>query len=311
VPTARPALILTAGLGTRLRPLTSVRAKPAIPVNGVPMVRRIIASLAAAGVTELVLNLHHLPETLARLVGDGRDLGVTARYSWEPVILGSAGGPRRALPLIGADTFFIVNGDTLTNVDLRAMAAAHDASGALVTMALVENHEPDRYGGVLIDAGGGVTGFARKGPAAKHSFHFVGVQIAHAAAFRDLPDGEPINSVGRVYDELVARQPGSIRGFMSRASFADVGTPADYMRTSLDCAAAESGGILRAGRGSVVDPAATLTRTIVWDDVTVGAGCVLEECIVTDGVRVPPGSSFRKQILVSGGAGQFAASFYD
>src|SRR5579863_10125505 len=99
------ALVLTAGLGTRLRPLTTVRAKPAIPVAGVPLIRRIVAWLASQRVTHLVLNLHHLPETLTRVVGDGGDLGVRVRYSWEqPRVLGSAGGPRLALPIVGRST---------------------------------------------------------------------------------------------------------------------------------------------------------------------------------------------------------------
>src|SRR5882724_8601582 len=110
----RHALVLTAGLGTRLQPLTSVRAKPAIPVAGEPLVRRIITWLSGQGVTELVLNLHHLPHTLTTVVGDGGDLGVRVRYSWEqPLVLGSAGGPRHALPMISSnDAFFLVNGDT-------------------------------------------------------------------------------------------------------------------------------------------------------------------------------------------------------
>jgi mannose-1-phosphate guanylyltransferase len=79
----RRALVLTAGLGTRLRPLTDVRAKPAIPVAGEPMIRRIIRWLVARGVADLVLNLHHLPETLTAVVGGGGDLGARVRYSWE------------------------------------------------------------------------------------------------------------------------------------------------------------------------------------------------------------------------------------
>src|SRR5204863_118004 len=171
----RHALLLTAGLGTRLRPLTSVRAKPAIPVGGEPMVRRIIAWLAANGVIDLVLNLHHLPHTLTAVVGDGSDLSANVRYSWEqPVVLGTAGGPRHALPLIGARTFLIVNGDTLTDVDLAAMGDAHAASGALVTLALVRNAEPHRYGGVLLDAQGAVTAFVPRGPSSQGSYHFIG-----------------------------------------------------------------------------------------------------------------------------------------
>src|SRR5450759_5100656 len=114
----RHALVLTAGFGTRLRPLTDVRAKPAMPVAGEPMIRRIVAWLASHGIADVVLNLHHRPETLTAVVGDGSDLGVRARYSWEqPRVLGSAGGPRLALPIIGAETFFIINGDTLTDLD--------------------------------------------------------------------------------------------------------------------------------------------------------------------------------------------------
>src|SRR5213078_3877622 len=110
----------------RLRPLTDVRAKPAIPVAGRPMIRRIAAWLVSQGVDDLVVNLHHRPETLTAVLGDGHDLGARVRYSWElPRILGSAGGPRLARPIVGAGTFFIINGDTLTDVDLRDTAAAH------------------------------------------------------------------------------------------------------------------------------------------------------------------------------------------
>ncbi len=158
------ALVLAAGLGTRLRPLTFVRAKPAVPVAGEPIVRRIIAWLARQHVTDLVLNLHHLPETITALVGDGSDLGVRVRYSWEqPEVLGSAGGPRHALPIIGSDTFFIVNGDTMTDLALEPLADAHQKSGALVTMALVPNREPDRYGGVTLTADGSFSGFVGRG----------------------------------------------------------------------------------------------------------------------------------------------------
>src|SRR5450759_5358596 len=94
-----PALVLTACFGTRLRPLTDVRAKPAMPVAGEPMIRRIVSWLASHGIVDVVLNLHHRPETLTAVIGDGSDLGVRARYSWEqPRVLGSAGGPRLALP---------------------------------------------------------------------------------------------------------------------------------------------------------------------------------------------------------------------
>src|SRR5262245_23867127 len=161
------ALLLAAGLGTRLQPLTQVRAKSAIPVAGEPIARRIASWLSSNGVTNLVVNLHHLPATITRVLGDGGDLGCRLRYSWEqPLVLGSAGGPRQALPILGVETFLIINADTLTDVDLPRLAETHRRTGALVTLALIPNRQPLRYGGVCLDDEGVVTGFVPRGPAA-------------------------------------------------------------------------------------------------------------------------------------------------
>jgi len=228
----RHGLILAAGLGTRLRPLTLERAKPAMTIGGVPIIRRVITWLAREGVTDVVVNLHHLPETITSVVGDGSDMGVRVRYSWEqPAVLGSAGGPRHALPIIGAPTFFIVNGDTLTDLPLRGLAEAHAATSALVTMALTPNREPDKYGGVRMADDGQISGFVGRGPQAAGSYHFIGVQIASAEVFADLTDGEPINSTHGVYDALIASTPGSVRGYLCQAAFWDIGTPEDLART--------------------------------------------------------------------------------
>jgi NDP-sugar pyrophosphorylase family protein len=305
-----PALVLTAGLGTRLRPLTLVRAKPAVPIAGEPLVRHIIRWLRRAGISDLVLNLHHLPETIASVVGDGSDLDVHVRYSWEqPAVLGSAGGPRRALPLVtqrGDGTFLIVNGDTLTDVDLPALIAAHQASDALVTMALVPNDQPQKYGGAVLDAESRVTGFVRAGTSAASpraarfgapgSYHFIGVQVAEPAAFEAVPDHTAINSVGDVYDRLVARRPGAIRGFVTHAAFWDVGTIADYWTTS----SALGGSTPAQGRNPRVAPTARIESSILWDDVEVGEHAVLEECIVTDGAVVPDGARYRRAVLRAG-----------
>lgn len=223
-------LVLAAGLGTRLRPLTLDRAKPSMPIGGIPIIRRIITWLAREGVRDLVVNLHHCPATITAVVGDGSDMGARVRYSWEqPDVLGSAGGPRRALPIIGAPAFFIVNGDTLTDLAIAPLAAAHESSGARVTMALVRNREPERYGGVRIDEGGRMLGFVPRGSTAP-SYHFIGVQAARADVFADLADGVPANVHG-VYEQLIASNPGSIRGYVCEAAFWDIGTPDDYAAT--------------------------------------------------------------------------------
>jgi NDP-sugar pyrophosphorylase family protein len=267
-----------------------------VPVNGEPLVRRIIRSLAAQGISDLVLNLHHRPASITAAVGDGSDLGVRVRYSWEQPVLGSAGGPRHALPLLASPgarpTILLVNGDTLTDAPLGALLTEHGASGAAVTMALVRNPRPDKYGGVTVSGDGWVTGFTRRGVSAE-SFHFIGVQAAQADVFAGLEDGVPAESVSGRYRELMAGDPRSVRAFISESSFQDIGTPLDYLDTSLQLAGREGDRLARGARTRVA-PSAVLTRTAVWDDVMIGEGARLTECIVCDGARVPDGAHYTR-----------------
>jgi mannose-1-phosphate guanylyltransferase len=268
-----------------------VRAKGALPVAGEPLVRRILRWLAAAGVEDAVLNLHHLPHTLTAVVGDGSDLGVRVRYSWEVPVLGSAGGPKRALPLLGASRFLIVNGDTLTNLDVAALLADHERSGALVTMAVVPNSEPDKYSGLAVGEDGGVTHVVPRG-SAEPSFHFFGVQIVDAAALASVPEGVRYETVRTLYPALIAARRGSVRAFRSDAEYFDIGTPSDYLDSSLRIGRRE-GLALGVGQRARIAADARVERSILWDDVVVEAGVLLKECIVADGARVPADTSWQ------------------
>jgi NDP-sugar pyrophosphorylase family protein len=295
------ALVLAAGLGTRLQPLTLARAKAAAPVDGEPLVRRTIRWLGDHGLHDLVINLHYKPESITAVVGDGSDLGARVRYSFESPVLGSAGGPRHALPLLlsGSDerTCVLVNGDTLTTVDLAAMIEQHRRSGAAVTMALIPNPRPDKYGSVLLDGQQAVTGFTRRGAA---GFHFIGPQVIEVDAFMSLPDGVPSETVLGLYPQLLAGRRGSVMGFVSDAAFKDIGTPADLLQTSLDLAAADGRpDCPNRGRGVRVAPTAAVSRSVLWDDVTIGDGAQLYECVVADGVTIPDGASYRHSAIAN------------
>ena len=281
-----PALVLTAGLATRLRPLSFVRAKAALPIGDLAIIQRILRWLAGHGIDEAVLNLHHLPHTITRIVGDGAAERVRVRYSWEMPVLGSAGGPRRALPLLDSPTFLIVNGDTLTNVDVGRLIDAHHRSGAFITMAVIPNTEPAKYGGVVADDRGGVTGFTRAG-SPEPSFHFIGVQVVEGAAFASLPDNMPAESVKDLYPRLLDARPGSIRAFITDAEFFDIGTPQDYFDTCMKFRAKEMGEPIESRSPS---PESRFEDCILWDDVQVDPRAQLRRCVVTDGVRVPAGS---------------------
>ncbi|HJR59376.1 MAG TPA: NDP-sugar synthase [Vicinamibacterales bacterium] len=296
-----PALVLTAGLGTRLRPLTDVRAKGAVPVNGEPLAGRVARWLAAHGFIDQVFNLHHHPSTVTACLGDGSGFGARVRYSWEQPVLGSAGGPRHALPLLtddGGTRFLIVNGDTLTDVDLDAVLHRHEDSGALVTMALIPNPAPEKYGGVGVTADGFVSGFTRPG-AAPESRHFIGVQVAEARAFASLADGVRHESVNALYPELMRQSPRAVAAYVSSASFSDIGTPGDCHRTSLALARREGDHLVSAT--ARVAASAVLERTALWDDVTVEDGVRLTDCIVGDGARVREGLAFAQCAIVPAG----------
>jgi mannose-1-phosphate guanylyltransferase len=283
-PAPAAALLLTAGLGTRLRPLTRDRAKPALPVAGITLVERLIERVRHAGVSNLLLNLHYRPDTITAVVGDGSGLGVRVRYSWEVPLLGSGGGPRRAFGLVPDDRLWLVNGDTFTDVDLAAMAADHARSDALVTMALIPNPAPEQYGGVVVNDDGVVTAFVPRG-APGPTWHFVGVQIAERDTFASLPDGKPADSVGPLYRALIAGRYGSVRAFRSDASFIDIGTPRDY----LDACLAMAGARLVTGARFEASPSADLDACVVWDDVRIGARARLRRAVIGDSVVLPDG----------------------
>ena len=188
------------------------------------------------------------------------------------------------------------------------MIRDHQARGALVSMALIPNPRPDKYGGVLLDDRRAITAFTRRGtPGA--SYHFIGPQVVDASVFADLPDGVPAESVLEVYPRLMRDRPGSVVGFVGDWRFRDIGTPADLLATSLALAAADGRPDRpRWGRRVVVDPSARVTRSVLWDDVTVGAGAVLEECVVADGVVIPPGAQYAHSAIVASADGLVVAA---
>jgi mannose-1-phosphate guanylyltransferase len=289
-------LVLTAGVGTRLDPITRLVAKPAVPLGGATLIERVLRWLEREGVRDVVLNLHHRPETIAAIVGDGAHLGLRVRYSWEqPRILGSAGGPRHALPLLAGTPLFVINGDTLCETPLAPMIAAHRASGAAVTMALVPNPAPDHYNGVALDVDDRVRGFVPKGPAARGTWHFIGIQVAERALFAPLADGVAAETVAGLYRDLVAKDAGLVRGWRVSEPWIDVGTPRDYLEAAL---ALSPGAASSVAAGASVAASARLTSSLVWPGATVLDDAVLDGCIVAGEVTVPRGYRARDSVLV-------------
>jgi mannose-1-phosphate guanylyltransferase len=280
-----PAVVLAAGLGTRLDPLTRLVAKPAVPIGDGTLIERVLEWLARSGVRDVVMNLHHRPETLTAVLGDGAHLGMRLRYSWEDPVLGSAGGPARALSLLSTGRLLVVNGDTLCPVDIDLMSGAHERSGADVTLAVIPNPDPERYNGLLLDDDDFVRGRILKGADAHDSWLFVGVQIAEADVFSAVDTTVASDTIPGLYLQMAMERAGSVRAWRADLPFVDVGTPIDYLHTAVRSALS----------GTTPDG---LTRCVVWPEARIGAGVTLEDCIVAGRVSVPAGFSASRSILV-------------
>ncbi len=290
-------LVLCAGLGTRLRPLTERVPKPAMPVGGIPLVRYTLGLLAHAGVERAVVNVHHLPEEMARVaLGAASELGLPLAVSHEPVIAGTGGALREARALLlPAREVVVVNGDVLFDVDLAAVLAAHRASGAFATMVLAPMPPGASYAAVEADASLRVRRIAgRFGPggAGLTSWHFTGVHVVSGGLLSRVA-AEPFElDVNRhVYPPLM--EEGAVRGVVVRGYWNDLGTPSRYLAAHEELLAGEvplarfhgadpraglrqrAPGVFVGGGAAVAPGAVLLPPLLVGAGVTLGEGAVV------------------------------------
>jgi len=226
------ALVLAAGLGTRLRPLTNVWPKPALPLLGQPLLRYTLGVLARAGVTDVGLNTHHLAEVMARVATEEAArfaMKLTLRH--EPVIQGTAGGIRGLRGVVEDEDVFVVwNGDALFTPELPTLLAEHRASGALATLLLLPMPPGASFASVDVDARGWVRRIAGRGPGGDNlqPWHFSGVHLLSPRVFSAMSESGPEDINRDVYPRLLA-QGAHIRGVVVHAAWNDVGTPERYL----------------------------------------------------------------------------------
>ncbi len=224
------ALILAGGLGTRLRSVVSDRPKPMAFVGGIPFLERLIRRLASQGVEEVILCVGYLWERILEAFGEGKDLGVTLRYSVEETPLGTAGALKKAEALISG-TFFVLNGDTFLEVNLRALQNFHREKKALGTLTVVPMENAGRYGSVQLDSTGRIRGFLEKGLVSTCLPCWIngGVYVFERALLRWVPEGRPVSLERETLPALIAAD-GPLYGYESRGYFIDIGTPEHYAR---------------------------------------------------------------------------------
>ena len=300
-------MVLCAGLGTRLRPLTERVPKPAVPVCGVPLVRFSLALLAGAGVRRAVVNVHHLPDAMAEAAeAAARGVGLELAVSREPVIAGTGGALREArASLSGAEAILLVNGDVLFDVDLAAALAAHRASGALATMLLLPMPAGARYAAVEIDAAGTVRRIAGAfGPGGEGlaPWHFSGVHVLSPELLDHVPASPFEQDVNRhVYPPLMGT--GAVRGLVVGGYWNDLGTPARYLEASADLLLGRVPPARFAGAQPLAGTRLLAPGVRAAADARVDAAAVVEApAFVGAGCTVPAGARVRDAILWEGTA---------
>lgn len=229
------AMILAAGLGTRLRPLTNTIPKPLLPIAGTPLIVWNLLLLKRHGFHDVIINLHHLGPMIEQALGNGSKYGMRIYYSHEPVILGTGGGIKQAEPNFSGEPVLVLNGDTLFELDLEALCAFHQRRQAAATLVVRTDADASRWGVVELDADHRIvriTGRGRTDVGVTKPRMFAGVHILNPRLLREVPKGK----ASSIIDAYVAAiQRGDlVAGYESAGYWSDVGTPERYAQAEHD-----------------------------------------------------------------------------
>lgn len=297
------AVVLVGGQGTRLRPLTLTTPKPLLPLMGRAFLHHVLDHLASHGVHEVVLSSPHMEEAFRPFI-DEREGDPSITWITEREALGTGGAVLNALANLGDEPFFVFNGDILTDLDLTAMAAAHDASGASVSIATMRVEDARPFGLVMTDETGRITEFREKPSEIIPGDINAGTYLVDPAVLTGFPPGEV--SIERVvFPELISRGV-FLRSFGSQCYWADLGTPDNYRRAHFDILEGRVKGepeypapYIQAG--CEVDLNAHLGRWVVATGGSqIGADTQIEDTVLLDGSSVEPGAVVRESVLGPG-----------
>ncbi len=300
------AMILAAGFGTRLFPLTIDRTKPAIPFLGKPLVGYVAEYVAKFGFRDVVVNLHHQPESVIEALGDGSQFGVNIHYTIEnPKILGTAGALDNARHLLEDDTFVIVNGKLITDINIAEAVATHKRSGALATMVLKPNIKREKFTEVNVK-NLQVTGFGNDA----HPFTaaeirdttgglptplmFTGIHILEPRVFDYIPRGVYSDIVPTFYNPAI-KNGEIIAAHITNANWFELSTIPRYLDISL---AMMNGENMIRGENCHISNTASIRDSVIWDNVLIEPGANLYRTIVADGVSIEANHHFENAAIV-------------
>jgi mannose-1-phosphate guanylyltransferase len=310
-------MVMAAGLGTRLRPLTYEAPKPMVPVANRPVMEHILLLLRGHGFGEVIANLHWFPDTIRDRFGDGARLGVALTYSYEEELLGTAGGVRGVADFFGDEPFLVMAADALTDIDLAALRAAHEANDGIATLAVTRVSNVSEFGVVITGSDGRIQGFQEKpdrGEALSDLANCM-IYVLDREIFDYFPDQPVVDFALDVFPALLSNDV-PFHVHETDAYWNDVGSLPEYLRGNLDAVegavevelagrlldtsggddALERGdpgvsGRVLAAEGCELDPGARLDGPLViGEGCTVGAGARVKHAVLLPGAQVAPGA---------------------
>jgi mannose-1-phosphate guanylyltransferase len=300
-------MLLAAGLGTRLRPITYEVPKPLVPVLGTPVMEHITRLLARHGFDDVICNLHYFPDQIERRFGDGSAWGVRLSYSHEQELLGTAGGVSNVREHFGDETFLIISGDALTDIDLTALWEAHRAKGGIATLSLKRVDDPSQIGVVIMGEDGRIQGFQEKPDPAEalSDLGNCGIYVMEPEIFDYFPERPFVDWALDVFPALL-EQDVAFYGHEIGEYWNDIGNIPEFRQGNFDALNGEVGVELDparvnpdgleldeppvyVGEGCEIGPGVRLTGPLVLGDrCRVGEGAQIRDSVLWPGTEVTP-----------------------
>lgn len=311
------AMIMAAGVGSRLMPLTSEIPKPLMPVANRPLLENIITLLEKHGFDQLILNLYHHAGLIREHLQSERYQAISMNYSLEEELLGTAGGVKNCEGFLD-ETFVVISGDALTDIDLSHLLAQHKAKGALATIALKAEEQVEQFGVVQIDDRGRILSFQEKPRAheAVSNLANTGIYVFETEIFKYIPKRQ-FYDFGRELFPFLVKSRAPFYGVPIAGYWCDVGNLATYHQANQDIlrnkvraemrgtlSHSEDGGLVLlddgvllgpnvrfsghvvVGRGCCLEAGASINNSVIWDGTVIDKGAVLQQAIVGSGCHI-------------------------